>query len=167
MRGFPGMRGGGGHGGGGRFFAHGGLRLVLLHLIAEKPRHGYELIREIEERVHGQYSPSPGVIYPTLTLLEEQGFVSQTQKAGGRKLCAITDEGRAHLESQREVTDALLARMGDASGGPMERPPQVVRALENFKFAMRLRLSRQPLTDDQANAFAAALDSAAQTIERI
>jgi DNA-binding PadR family transcriptional regulator len=66
-------RHGGGHGRSGlrRFFAHGDLRLVILRLIAEKPRHGYEIIKAIEERVAGAYSPSPGVIYPTLTLLEE------------------------------------------------------------------------------------------------
>src|SRR5580700_5094131 len=66
-----------GRGGGlGRFFAHGDLRLVILRLTAEKPRHGYELIKAIEEQVAGAYSPSPGVIYPTLTLLEELGYVT-------------------------------------------------------------------------------------------
>ena len=76
------MRGGGhghghGHGRHGlrRFFAHGDLRLVVLHLIGEKPRHGYELIKAIEESVSGAYSPSPGTIYPTLTMLEDQGYV--------------------------------------------------------------------------------------------
>ena len=69
-----GRHGHGGRSGLGRFFAHGDLRLVILHLIAEKPRHGYEIIKAIEEQVGGAYSPSPGVIYPTLTLLEEIGY---------------------------------------------------------------------------------------------
>jgi hypothetical protein len=74
------------NGGLGRFFAHGDLRLVILHLIAEKPRHGYEIIKAIEEQVAGAYSPSPGVIYPTLTLLEELGYVT-VSRATVRRSC--------------------------------------------------------------------------------
>ena len=163
MRGF-----GHGRGGGGRFFGHGGLRLVLLQLIADKPAHGYELIRTIEERLQGQYSPSPGVVYPTLTLLEEEGHITQTPQEGGRNLCAITKAGRAYLAANREVADAMLARLNGAGGATLaERPPQVVRAIENFKLALRMRLARAPLTDEQAHAVAAILDGAAQNIERI
>ena len=78
--GSPGGRGGRG----GRVFGHGGLRLVLLQLIADKPRHGYELIKAIEERLNGSYSPSPGVVYPTLTLLEELGYVTVSTADGAR-----------------------------------------------------------------------------------
>jgi DNA-binding PadR family transcriptional regulator len=84
-----------------RFFAHGDLRLVILRLIAEKPRHGYEIIKEIEERVGGAYSPSPGVIYPTLTLLEEVGYVDVTPGEGARKLHTITEAGRSFLSATR------------------------------------------------------------------
>jgi DNA-binding PadR family transcriptional regulator len=162
-------RGGGGRSGLGRFFAHGDLRLVILHLVAEKPRHGYEIIKAIEERVAGAYSPSPGVIYPTLTLLEELGYVTVgTAGEGVRKLHAITAQGQAFLEANRPALDALLARMDEAGrahgGGP---PPQVVRALENLKLALRLRLARGPLSAEQADAVAAALDTAATTLERI
>jgi DNA-binding PadR family transcriptional regulator len=162
-------RGGGGRSGLGRFFAHGDLRLVILHLIAAKPRHGYELIKGIEERVGGSYSPSPGVIYPTLTLLEELGYVTaSTSEAGGaRKLHAITAEGQAFLAANRPAVDALLTRMDEAGrvhgGGPA---PQVVRAMENLKLALRMRLARGPLGEDQANAVAAALDAAATSVER-
>src|ERR1700730_1333444 len=105
-----------GRGGGlGRFFAHGDLRLVILHLIAQKPRHGYELIKAIEEQVAGAYSPSPGVIYPTLTLLEELGQVTVSTGEGGKKLHAITPDGRDHLAAYRPAVDALLARMAEAS----------------------------------------------------
>src|SRR5215470_19747201 len=75
----------GGRGGLGRFFAHGDLRLVILSLIAEKPRHGYEIIKAIEDQVGGAYSPSPGVIYPTLTLLEELGYVTVQASDGAKK----------------------------------------------------------------------------------
>ncbi|MBV9749731.1 MAG: PadR family transcriptional regulator [Acetobacteraceae bacterium] len=157
----------GGRAGLGRFFAHGDLRLVILHLIAEKPRHGYEIIKAIEERVAGAYSPSPGVIYPTLTLLEELGYVTVSTGEGAKKLHAITPEGRAFLDTNRAAVDALLARMDEAvrvhGGGPA---PQVVRAMENLKLALRLRLSRGPLSDEQANTVAAALDAAATSVER-
>src|SRR5215471_1166272 len=100
-----------GRGGGlGRFFAHGDLRLVILHLIAEKPRHGYDIIKASEESVGGAYSPSPGVIYPTLTLLEELGYVTATAE-GAKKLYEITQEGRAFLDANRATLDALISRM--------------------------------------------------------
>ncbi len=151
----------------GRFFAHGDLRLVILHLIAEKPRHGYEIIKAIEEHVGGAYSPSPGVIYPTLTLLEELGHVTVTPGEGAKKLHTITPDGQADLEAHRPAVDALLARMEEASrthgGGP---PLQILRAMENLGLALRMRLSRGPLDEQQANAVAAAIDAAAVGVER-
>jgi DNA-binding PadR family transcriptional regulator len=161
--------GGGGRSGLGRFFAHGDLRLVILNLIAEKPRHGYEIIKAIEEQVAGAYTPSPGVIYPTLTLLDELGYVtvSTASPDGTRKLHEITAEGRAFLDANRPALNALLARMEEASrargGGPA---PQVIRAIENLKLALRLRLSRGPLSEEQANAVAATLDAAATSLEQ-
>src|ERR1700691_5000866 len=155
-------RHGHGHRGGdrfglGRFFAHGDLRLVILNLIAEKPRHGYEIIKAIEEQVGGAYSPSPGVIYPTLTLLEELGHVTVSIGDGAKKSHAITAEGGAYLEAHRPSVDALIARMEEAGrvhgGGPA---PQIMRAMENLKLALRLRLSRGPLSEEQINAVAAA-----------
>ena len=150
-----------------RFFAHGDLRLVILRLIAEKPRHGYEIIKEIEERVAGAYSPSPGVIYPTLTLLEELGYVAVTPGEGARKLHEITEAGRAFLVANGPAVDALFARMAEASqargGGPA---PRILRAMENLKLSLRMRLSQGPLTDDQIDAVTAALDAAAVSVER-
>jgi DNA-binding PadR family transcriptional regulator len=158
-----------GRGGGlGRFFAHGDLRLVILHLIAEKPRHGYEIIKAIEEQVAGAYSPSPGVIYPTLTLLEELGYVTVSTGDGAKKLHEITAEGRTFLEANRRAVDTLLAHMAETSrvrgGGPA---PQILRAMENLKLALRLRLSAGPLSEEQINAVAAAIDAAATGVERI
>src|SRR5215813_5635313 len=111
--GLRGERFGGHHHGGrggrmGRVFDHGDLRYVLLQLIADKPRHGYELIKAIEEKFGGMYSPSPGVIYPTLTLLEELGHVRQEAATGTKKLYSITPEGTAHLEANRAAVDAIL-----------------------------------------------------------
>ncbi|MEO8559990.1 MAG: PadR family transcriptional regulator [Rhodospirillales bacterium] len=151
----------------GRFFEHGDLRLVILQLIAEKPRHGYEIIKEIEDKVGGAYSPSPGVIYPTLTMLEELNYVTVVQGDGGKKLHSITDGGRAFLASNQATVDALLARMSEAGarhgGGPA---PQILRAFENLKMALRLRVSRGKPTDAEIVAIAAAIDAAAVAVER-
>lgn len=155
-----------GGGGGGRVFGHGGLRLVLLQLIADKPRHGYELIKEIGDRLGGSYSPSPGVVYPTLTLLQELSYTSMADDHSGRKLYSITPLGQTFLADNRAAADALLARMQGAGSPQASRPPQVVRALENFKLALRMRLAA-PLTSEQAHVVAQVLDQTAQSIERI
>jgi DNA-binding PadR family transcriptional regulator len=151
----------------GRLFAHGDLRLVILHLIAEQPRHGYDIIKAIEDQVGGTYSPSAGVVYPTLTMLEELGYVTVSTGDGAKKLHTITAEGQAYLDSYRPTLDALLARMAEANrtygGGPT---PQILRAMENLKLALQLRLSRGPLSEEQINAVAAAIDGAAVSVER-
>src|SRR5271170_5370309 len=101
-----------GRGGGRRRMFDGGeLRLVLLKLIAEKPRHGYDLIRAIEERTGGAYAPSPGIVYPTLTMLSEMGLIDEQSAEGARKQFAVTPQGTAHLaEHEAEVT-ATFARL--------------------------------------------------------
>lgn len=161
----------GGTRGGGRIFGHGGLRFVLLQLLKDKPGHGYELIKLIEDRLGGSYSPSPGIVYPTLTLLEELCYLSvEVPDAGGRKRYRITDTGEAFLQENREIADAMMARMQggvDGAGPRGGRPPQIMRAIENLKLAMRMRLSREALTPEQASAFAAVLDHAAQQLEKI
>jgi len=164
----PGESPGRGGRGGGRIFGHGGLRLVLLQLIADKPRHGYELIKAIEERLGGRYSPSPGVVYPTLTLLEELGHVSvEAPDGSNRKRYSATAAGLEHLASHRAATDALLARMDATDHVHGQRPPPVARAIQNLKLAMHMRLSRTPLTEEQVHAIAAVLDDAAQRLEKI
>ena len=99
----------------GRTLAAGDIRLIVLALLAEKPRHGYDIIKEIEERTHGFYGPSPGVVYPTLTYLEEVGYAS-VESEGTKKLYSITASGREHLAANRAEADAVigqLARMGE------------------------------------------------------
>ena len=150
----------------GRVFDHGELRLVVLALIAEQPRHGYEIIREIENRTAGAYSPSPGVIYPTLTMLEEIGHAT-VEESGGKKLYASTPDGAAYLAANKAALDAALGRMQSVNavhgGGPA---PEIIRAMENLKLALRLRMGRGPLTEDQLRAVATALDAAAVAVER-
>jgi DNA-binding PadR family transcriptional regulator len=148
-------------------FDQGDLRYVMLRLLADKPSHGYELIKEIEDRLGGAYSPSPGTVYPTLTLLEELGYLAPAPGEGSKKAYAITDEGRAALEHNRATVDAIFSKIDEAAkrAGNVT-PPQVVRALENLKLALRLRLERGKLTEQQVADVAAALDAAALTVER-
>ncbi len=158
------------HGGGkfGRVFDHGDLRLVILHLIAEKPRYGYEVIKAIEEKVAGAYTPSPGVVYPTLILLDETGLATVSEANGNKKLYVVTEAGKAHLAENRTAIEAILRRIEETyaahGGGPA---PQIVRAMENLKMALRLRLSQGPLSAEQNQALAAALDKAVLDIEKV
>lgn len=151
------------HGGGrgyGRPFDHGELRYVILELIAEKPRHGYEIIRTIEERLGGSYAPSPGVVYPTLTMLEEMGYAAM-QEEGGRKLYSATEAGREHLAANRPARDEERERFRGRGFSP-----QLMRSMHNLKLALRLRLRQGPITEEQLTAIAAALDTATAAIER-
>jgi len=167
-----GMRGRGGWGadGGGRRrqFDGGELRLLLLALIAEEPRHGYDLIREIEERTGGGYAPSPGVVYPTLTLLDEMGLIEEVKEEGARKRFAITDAGRAHLAEQKDAVDALVERLGaigarEKSG---DRAP-IRRSVMGLMMAVREAVASGHENPDIAHDIAAILDEAAQKIERL
>ena len=114
---------GGGHGGrifrAGKMLADGDLRLIVLALLDDGPRHGYDIIKALEERSHGIYSPSPGVVYPTLTFLEEAGYATATNE-GNKKIYAITPAGRTHLFENREIVDMVLAGM-DKFGRKMAR----------------------------------------------
>ena len=94
----------------GRMLSQGDLRLIILALIADQPRHGYEIIKLIESKTENWYSPSPGIIYPTLTYLEEAGYAT-AQAQGAKKLYAITADGRTHLTENRDMADAMLGRL--------------------------------------------------------
>lgn len=132
---------GGGRRGGGRLLGHGDLKLLLLALIEQQPRHGYELIRTIEEMFHGQYSPSPGAVYPTLTMLEEIGHASVENEQGGRKLYAITDEGRAFLQENRTAVEAMTERTKHSARliAKLSLPMAVRKAMHVLKHAVLMR----------------------------
>ena len=107
---------GGGRGGpgdmfrAGRMLADGDLKLITLSLLAQAPRHGYDIIKALEERTSGIYSPSPGVVYPTLTFLEEAGYAASAAD-GNKKVFSITEEGQAHLAENREMIDGVLEHL--------------------------------------------------------
>ena len=143
----------------------GDLRYVILSMIAEKPSHGYDLIRQIEERMGGAYAPSPGVIYPMLTMLEEMGHATVAPD-GVRKLYSITEEGAKSLAEKKDLVEAVLARIGRAGKEQMAaRAPGIERAVENFRMALRLKAG--PLTTEQVHAITDIIDAAAKGIERV
>ena len=151
-----------------RMFESGELRLVLLKLIADEPRHGYDLIRAIEEMTGGEYAPSPGVVYPTLTLLQDMGLIEESEGEGARKPFKITDEGRQYLEERAEEADDLIDRLKELA--PEERHdagPAIGRAVRNLMTALSQRVSREGLDEELLHEIAAILDDAAQRIERI
>jgi DNA-binding PadR family transcriptional regulator len=165
-------RGGWGHhergGGRRRVFDGGELRLVLLALLEAQPRHGYDVIREIEERTGGSYAPSPGVVYPTLTMLDEMGHIDEVKEEGARKRYAITDAGRAHLDEKREEVDALLerlSRMGQEEGRTGAAP--IKRAMMGLGMALRDTMGASRGREDLVHEVAAILDEAARKIERL
>lgn len=144
------------------------LRLILLKLIADEPRHGYELIRAIEELSGGAYAPSPGVVYPTLSLLAEMGLIAETGAEGARKRFAVTAEGSAQLAEQADMVAALLERLS-ALAGPSGRvdPAPLKRAMANLGNVLRTRLQEDDLDKAKLLDIAALIDEAASKIERL
>ncbi|MGN7931622.1 PadR family transcriptional regulator [Sphingopyxis sp. 22461] len=169
--GFGGGRRGGGRGERGerrRMFDGGELRLVLLKLIADEPRHGYDLIRHIEELTGGSYAPSPGVIYPTLTMLDDMGLIEAQESDGAKKLFAITDAGRAELDANSEIVEAAITRL-TAVGEETQRTDSasVRRAMGNLRQVLMNRLGDRDLDNAALHDIVALIDEAAQKIERL
>lgn len=151
-----------------RMFESGELRLVLLKLIADEPRHGYDLIRAIEEMTGGQYAPSPGVVYPTLTLLQDMDLIEEAEAEGARKPFQITQQGREHLAERAGEADQLIERLKELAPDPRrEAGPAIGRAVGNLMTALRHRIGRNGLDEDLLHEIAAILDEAAQRIERV
>lgn len=168
-----GMRGGrfgdgGGRGGRRRLFDNDALKLILLSLIADMPRHGYDLIREVEGRSGEAYAPSPGVVYPTLTLLADMGLIAEQPGEGSRKLFAVTSAGTAHLAEQGAAVAqamerlALLAKKAARTDGAPIR-----RAMHNLGMAVRGRLEKEGADAQTMLDVAALIDEAAGRIERL
>lgn len=144
------------------------LRLVLLKLVSEQPRHGYDLIRAIEDLTGGAYSPSPGVVYPTLTLLSEMGHIAEEQSEGSRKTYAVTAEGQAFLDARKTEVAALMERLAElASERARFDGAPVKRAMMNLRAVLMHRLSEGEPKPELTHAITAILDDAAQRIERL
>ena len=151
-----------------RVFDSNELRLVLLKLIADQPRHGYELIRAIEDLTGGFYVPSPGVVYPTLTMLQEMGQIEEAASDGSRKAFAVTADGTVLLTEKKDEVAALFARLAELAterertdGGPIRR------AMQNLKMVLIARLESGETKTETLHQVASILDDAAQKIERL
>ena len=162
---------GGGRGRGGarrRIFVGTSLRLILLRLIEQQPRHGYELIGEIEELSGGAYAPSPGLLYPMLSMLSAMMLIEEIASEGSRKQFRITEAGSAHLvENQEAVEHAFEQLRGLASDAKNADHTPIARALENLNSVLRHRLSREGTSVSSVHDAAALIDEAAQKIERM
>ncbi|MBB3220988.1 PadR family transcriptional regulator [Pseudoduganella umbonata] len=161
----------GGHGGGPgapggrgpRMFDAGAMRYVVLQLIAEKPRHGYDIIKELEGRVGGGYAPSPGAIYPLMAMLYEMGHVSISSE-GNKKLHSITPEGQAFLDENRQMVDALMARLAEPQAGSRDSLRSVMHELKHVV----IEKGRDPAASPaRAEQIAAILRRAADEIRQL
>ena len=151
----------------GRMFAGGELRLLLLKLIGDETRHGYELIKAIEELTGGNYAPSPGVVYPTLSLLLDEGMIEEKADASPRKAFAITAEGEVELSGRIEEADALIARLVALNeADDAHRAPPIGRAVANLFAALRGR-AQSGFDAETIHQVAEILDEAARKIERL
>lgn len=151
-----------------RLFSGDELKLLILRLIAREPRHGYDLIREIAAMSGNSYTPSPGVIYPTLTLMTEMGYLTEQVEEGARKRFAITAEGHVWLEENKAIVQAVMERL-EALAENVERldAAPLRRAMQNLSMAVRARLHKEGADEETLFDVAALIDEAASKIERL
>jgi DNA-binding PadR family transcriptional regulator len=150
---------------GGRALGHGDLRLLVLTLIGEKPRHGYDVIRAVEEKFAGGYSPSPGAIYPLLTMLEEQDLIRSTPE-GAKKLYSVTPEGEQFLKDNAAQIEGMLTRidLAAAAYSSQSAPEHVWESWKTLKQAMNLP---RGWSAEEAERIRAILDKAAREIVNV
>jgi DNA-binding PadR family transcriptional regulator len=152
----------------GRMFGQGELRLALLALIAESPRHGYELIKEIEEMTGGAYAPSPGAVYPTLQMLADEGQIEEAEAEGAKKPFAATAQGREELEERKDEVEALMRRLGrHAERATHVRSPDLFRAMGNLGSVLKNRARAGKLDERTINEIVDMIDEMAKRIERL
>jgi DNA-binding PadR family transcriptional regulator len=150
-----------------RMFEGGKLRLVLLKLIADEPRHGYQLIKAIEELTEGDYAPSPGIVYPTLTMLEDMGLIREQKSKDSKKVFEVTDDGRAHLEENSDEIEELIEKLeGHGRNRRHGQRPEIGRAIGNLMTALRNRVAADGWNEELLEEVIDVLDDAAQRIER-
>jgi DNA-binding PadR family transcriptional regulator len=168
---FIGRMSGGFRGGafrGGRFFGHGDLKLVILSLLEERPRHGYDIIKAVEERSGGMYQPSAGTVYPTLTLLEEMGFARSTPDDGGKRVYEITDAGRQHLADNQTTVDDIFSRIKRTGAGlTSDAMQEMNRAFGRLARATYSQASHRLDDHEFLRGVAKALDEAAAAINAL
>lgn len=159
------------HGGGKarqkRPFDNGTLRLMILDMVAAEPRHGYDIMTEVEARTAGAYRPSPGVLYPNIAALEADGLITTTPVDGRRKLCAITDLGRAHLKLNASQIEHRTGTPPKGRHWGHSAPPEIVAAMDALKAALRARFLGTSASPEAIRSAATAIQAAADTIETL
>ena len=152
-----------------RLFERGDLQLLILVQLQNAPSHGYELIKSINELSHGVYEPSPGVIYPTLSMLEDQGLISQESVEKGKKSYLITEEGVLHLKQHEARQATLKERLASAknSQGNVNFSHEIDHVIRNFKMLLRHQLRHEQLSPEQVTQIVAIINQATQEIEQI
>jgi DNA-binding PadR family transcriptional regulator len=161
-------RGPGRRGRRGRMFGQGELRLALLALIAENPSHGYELIKGIEEMTGGGYAPSPGAVYPTLQLLEDEGAIAEADAEGSKKPYAVTAQGEAELQDRKAEVADLMRRLGrHGERTTTVRSHDVFRAMGNLGSVLKNRAKAGKLDEAAVNEIVDMIDEMAKRIERL
>jgi DNA-binding PadR family transcriptional regulator len=145
------------------------LRLVLLKLIGDQPRHGYELIKAIEELTGGVYAPSPGTVYPTLSLLEDEGAIAPSaDDAATRKAFSATAQGQAELAEKADEIEAIFARLGGLGEREEQaHKPELLRAMANLAGVLRHRYRTGSIDKATVEAIVDLIDEAAKKIERL
>jgi DNA-binding PadR family transcriptional regulator len=157
----------GGFGGRERLFDAGDIRIVILKLLDEQPSYGYQLIKRMEDRLAGGYTPSAGVVYPTLTMLEEEGLASVTSE-NNRKIYSLTEEGRKQLAENAERLEELFERLDEAGAGFRRgRSPELMKAFMDLRGAVAARMMRGKATPEQIRKIAEAIHTAAKTIDEL
>ena len=162
------VRGAGRRGRRGRMFGQGELRLALLALIDENPSHGYELIKAIEEMTGGDYAPSPGAVYPTLQLLEDEGAIQQAEAEGAKKPFAATQQGQDELDTRKGEVEELMSRLGrHGERTSTVRSHDVFRAMGNLGSVLKNRARAGKLDERTINEIVDMIDEMAKRIERL
>ncbi|MDR3764447.1 MAG: PadR family transcriptional regulator [Acidobacteriota bacterium] len=165
--GFRGMFGHGFGHGRERLFDAGDLKLVILKLLSEEPSYGYQLIKTMEERLAGGYTPSAGVVYPTLTLLEEEGLAAANVE-NGKKVYSATAEGLQYLAANKRRVDQLFERLEEAKKGfARGRSPEMMKAFMNLRGAVMARVTRESVTAEQIKEITKIINAAASAIDEM
>lgn len=150
-----------------RLFDANDIRLLILSFLDKNSAHGYELIKSIEALAKGEYVPSPGIIYPNLTLLEEMGYIQATDSQAGKKAWQLTAEGKTSLAQQTDDVNAIISRLESmAVLGDNRRIPEVQRAIHNFRVALNTKLAKSDIPQETLHKIIDTLDQAAKDIER-
>lgn len=156
-----------GFGGRGRMFDGGDVKLVVLKLLAEQPSYGYQLIKSMEQRLSGGYTPSAGVIYPTLTLLEEEGLTTSATE-NNKKVYSVTAEGQAYLEANKIRVGELFERLEEAGEEfKRGRSPEIMKAFMALRSAVMARVARGNANPEQIHKIAEAIEAAVKAIDEL